>query len=334
MPKTLDEALTLEGVLRSGGTDLQELRHLPIFAQRPVIDLRDVAGLDAITLDDQGAWIGGAAIVQQVADHPAIGERWPGLAQACGALANPQIRNVASLAGSLLQAPRCWYYRHPDYTCLRKGGDTCYARGGDHLFHVCFDTQPCAAPHPSTPGMALLAYEAKVELLVPGDAAPRQLAIAELLEPEGMPEGGLITAIRLGPPLAQERSAYVRASNRAYAEWALVEVLVRLRFDGEGTIDFARVCVGAVASTPLRLTELEAALVGQKADAANFERVAALARAGANPLPMTGYKLDLLDASVLEALEQAASQTPSPILTPTPTPTPTATAVNPGAPTP
>lgn len=312
LPKTLDEALTLAGTRRAGGTDLQELRHLPIFGAEPIVDLRDIAGLDRVGVDEGGAWIGASTILQRVADHPVLASRWPGLARACGALANPQIRNVATLAGSLLQAPRCWYYRHPDYGCLRKGGDTCYARGGDHSLHVCFDTQPCAAPHPSTPAMALLAYEAQVELLVPGDPAPRLLAIAELVAPQGLPDDALITAIRLGPPLPDERAAYVRASNRAYAEWALVEAIVRLRIAADGTIDFARVCVGAVAPTPLRLTTIEQALLGQPPDAATFERVAKLAREGASPLPMTAYKLDLLDATVLEALERAAEQTPTP----------------------
>jgi xanthine dehydrogenase YagS FAD-binding subunit len=311
LPKTIDEALVIDGVLRAGGTDLGELRHLPVFGQHPVVDLRDVKGLDGIGIDEQGAWIGSGAILQHIADDPKILAGWPGLAQACGALANPQIRNFATLAGSLLQAPRCWYYRHPDYACLRKGGDTCYARGGDHLFHVCFDTEPCAAPHPSTPGMALLAYEAMVEVVVPGDPAPQQVAIGDLLKLEGLPAGGLITAIRLGAPLPAERSAYVRASNRAFAEWALVEVLVRLRIDAGGVIDFARVSVGAVASTPLRLTKIEEALLGQKPETATFERVAKLAREGANPLPMTGYKLDLLEAGVGDALEQAAAKTPT-----------------------
>ncbi len=327
LPKTIDEALGLDGVLRAGGTDLGELRHLPVFGKHPVVDLRDVK-LDGIGFDEQGAWIGGGAILQKIADDPTITSKWPGFAEACGALANPQIRNFATLAGSLLQAPRCWYYRHPDYDCLRKGGDTCYARGGDHLFHVCFDTEPCAAPHPSTPGMALLAYEAMVEVVAPGDPAPKQIALADLLKPAGLPEGGLITAIRLGPALAEERSAYVRASNRAFAEWALVEVLVRLRIDAGGTIDFARVSVGAVASTPLRLTAVEAGLVGQKPEAATFEKVAKLAREGANPLPMTAYKLDLLEGSVLEALERAAAKTSTSAPAPTPTEPKT------GAPTP
>lgn len=316
LPKTLDEALALTGTRRAGGTDLQELRHLPIFGAQPIVDLRDINGLDRMGVDEQGAWIGASTILQHLADHPVIAARWPGLAQACGALANPQIRNVATLAGSLLQAPRCWYYRHPDYACLRKGGDTCYSRGGDHSLHVCFDTQPCAAPHPSTPAMALLAYEAQVELLVPGDAAPRLVPVEQLVAPDGLPGGALITAIKLGPPLSEERAAYVRASNRAFAEWALVEVLVRLRIASDGKIDFARVTVGAVAPTPLRLTELEDALRGQAPDAATFERVAALASERANPLPMTQYKLELLCAGVLEALERAAAATPTPATIP------------------
>lgn len=311
LPKTLDEALALPGTRRAGGTDLQELRHLPIFGAQPIVDLRDITGLDRMGIDERGAWIGASTILQHLADHPSIAARWPGLAHACGALANPQIRNVATLAGSLLQAPRCWYYRHPDYACLRKGGDTCYARGGDHSLHVCFDTQPCAAPHPSTPAMALLAYEAQVELLVPGDAAPRLVAIDQLVAPDGVPAGALLTAIKLGPPLPEERAAYVRASNRAYAEWALVEVLVRVRIGGEGTIDFARVAVGAVAPTPLRLRAIEDALLGSKPDAETFARVAALAPAGAKALPMTHYKLALLEAAVLDALEQAAAATPT-----------------------
>lgn len=327
LPKTIDEALTLDGVLRAGGTDLGELRHLHVFGQHPVVDLRDVKGLDGIGIDEQGAWIGGGAILQHIADDAVIAAKWPGLAEACGALANPQIRNFATMAGSLLQAPRCWYYRHPDYECLRKGGDTCHARAGDHLFHVCFDTEPCAAPHPSTSGMALLAYEAMAEVVVPGEPAPRQIAIADLLKVEGLPEGALITAIRLQAPLSEERSAYVRASNRAYAEWALVEVLVRLHVDAGGAIDFARVSVGAVAPTPLRLTKIEEALLGQKPEAATFERVAKLAREGAKPLPMTGYKLDLLEGSVLEALELAAAKTPTAAVS---APTPSET--NPGVP--
>jgi xanthine dehydrogenase YagS FAD-binding subunit len=311
-PKTVDEAVTAAaeqgGVYRAGGTDLQDRRaHLAVLGKPlpPVVDLRDVPGLDSIASDDNGAWIGALTTLTTIAEHPALRERWPGVAEACGALAHPQIRAVATLAGNLMQGPRCWYYRHPDYQCLRKGGSTCFAREGDHLWHVCFDQAPCAAPHPSTAALALLAYEAEVEFLLPGVVEPQRQPIEKILGIDALPEGALITAVRLGPPLAGERTAYVRASNRAYAEWALVEVSVRLQLGEAGEITFARVTAGAVAPTPLRLTAVEAALQAKPPTPETLAAAAKLARDNAKPLPMTGYKLDLLEGSVLEALERA-----------------------------
>jgi xanthine dehydrogenase YagS FAD-binding subunit len=136
--------------------------------------------------------------------------------------------------------------------------------------------------------------------------------VENILVLDGLPEGALLTAVRLGPPLASERTAYVRASNRAYAEWALVEVSVRLVLAPSGEISFVRVTAGAVAPTPLRLREVEAALQGTVPDTDKLAAAAKLARNHAKPLPMTGYKLDLLEGSVLEALERALQRSPTP----------------------
>lgn len=319
-PKTIDEAMAraveLGGVYRAGGTDLQERRqHLAIHGQdklAPLVDLRDVRGLDSVVGDATGAWIGGLITLASLAEHPTIASLWPGVAEAAAALANPQIRAVATLAGNLMQAPRCWYYRHPDYECLRKGGSTCFAREGDHLWHVCFDQSPCAAPHPSTVAMALVAYEAQVEYVVPSEPEPRRAPVLELLGVDALPEGALITTVRLGPPIAREQTAYVRASNRAYAEWALAEVTVRLVLGADGALEFVRIAAGGVAPTPLRLTNVEAALQGQAPEPETLARAAALARDGAKPLPMTGYKLDLLEGCVLEAIERALARSSTP----------------------
>jgi xanthine dehydrogenase YagS FAD-binding subunit len=318
-PKTVDEAVTEAtahgGEYRAGGTDLQDRRaHLAVHGRPlpPIVDLRDITGLDVVACDSQSAWIGSLTTLATIAAHPVLRERWPGVAEACGALANPQIRAVASLAGNLMQGPRCWYYRHPDYECLRKGGSTCFAREGDHLWHVCFDDSACAAPHPSTAALALLAYEAEVEFLLAGVTEPQRVPVEKILELDGLPEGGLLTAVRLGPPIPSERTAYVRASNRVYAEWALVEVSVRLVLAPSNEITFVRVTAGAVAPTPLRLREVEAALQGIVPDAEKLAAAAKLARNHANPLPMTGYKLDLLEGSVLEALERALDRSPTP----------------------
>lgn len=319
-PNSADEALaaalTSNGEYRAGGTDLQDRRHhLPVAQRLPLVDLRDVAGLDTITCDHQRATIGALTTLANIADHPLLRERWPGIAQACGALANPQIRAVATLAGNLLQGPRCWYYRHPDYACLRKGGSTCFAREGDHLWHVCFDRSACAAPHPSTAALALLAYDAEVELLDPGAPEPVRVPIARVLHHEGadaLPSHALITAVHLASPLHAERTAYVRASNRAFAEWALVEVSVRLKVAPSGEIEFVRVTAGGVAPTPLRLDAVEQALLGGPADEQAFASAARLACEGSKSLPMTTYKLELLDAAVHEALTRALDSSPTP----------------------
>jgi xanthine dehydrogenase YagS FAD-binding subunit len=326
-PKTVDEAITharqTGGEYRAGGTDLQERRqHLAVLGRQglaPIVDLRDVPGLDDVVCDHEGAWLGSLVTIAGIAKHPVIRERWPGVARACGALATPQIRAVASLGGNLMQAPRCWYYRHPDYMCLRKGGDTCFAREGDHLFHVCFDASPCVAPHASTVAMALIAYEAEVELLLPERT---RVPIEAVLGMGALPEHTLITTVRLGAPVPNERSAYVRASNRAYAEWALAEVTVRLVLGDDGTLEFIRVAAGGVAPTPMRLHEVEDALLGATPEPAILAKAAGLAKTGAKPLPMTGYKLELLEGAVLEALGQALTSSPTPgsiISTATPT---------------
>ncbi len=111
-------------------------------------------------------------------------------------------------------------------------------------------------------------------------------------------------------PVRGECAAYFRATSRAYSEWPLVECVARLSVE-EGEIQFARVSVGGVANVPLRLPRVEENLVGQPAGAEVFERAAAVAVEGANPLPMTGYKLRLMRGTVLETLELALRGTPA-----------------------
>lgn len=305
IPRTLDEASGAEGEFRAGGTDLSERRRSGI-ARGSIVDLRDLEGLDRIEWDATGAArIGARVTIATLAGDPAVRDAYPGLAGAAAALATPQIRTVGTIGGNLLQRNRCWYYRHPATSCFKKGGDSCPAREGDHLYGVCFDHGPCVAPHPSTLGMALLAYEATAEI----HACPGR-GIGELYGDGADPTsdhllspGQLLTGIRLPPPVANERAAYLRAIGRARAEWPLVEAVVRLVADE--TITFARVAVGAVAPVPLRLPAVEEALTGAPASGQTIQWAAELAMTDANPLPMTGYKVHLVQATVLDTLQRA-----------------------------
>jgi xanthine dehydrogenase YagS FAD-binding subunit len=153
--------------------------------------------------------------------------------------------------------------------------------------------------------MALLAYEAKVEV-----HDRRIRPVVELYDgtdphhDHQLEDGDVLTGVALPPPVEGERGAYFRATSRAYSEWPLVECVVRLEVE-EGEIRFARVAVGGVASVPLRLSRVEEALAGQLAGAGTFERAADVAAEGANPLPTTGYKVSLVQGTVLETLERA-----------------------------
>ncbi|HWB80246.1 MAG TPA: FAD binding domain-containing protein, partial [Nannocystaceae bacterium] len=280
-------------------------------SQAWLVDLRDVKGNRAIEERGGGMVVGALAKIAELADHDRIKSGYPGLAEAAGGLATPQIRAMATVGGNLLQRTRCWYYRAPESQCFKTGGNACRARSGDHLFHACFDLGPCISVHPSTLGMALMAYEATVEVI----GQPSR-TIAELFgdgsdpsRDHQLPEGAVLAEIVLPPPKAGEQSAYMRAISRARAEWPLVEVLARVGVTN-GAIAWARLAVGGVAPVPLRLHAVETALVGAPADASALVDIAARSTDGAKPLPMTGYKLDLLHGSIIEALERALASKP------------------------
>jgi xanthine dehydrogenase YagS FAD-binding subunit len=160
VPTTVDEARTAAGEYRAGGTDLQARLDAGV-ATGPPVDLRGIPQLDAVEWDEDGrARIGALVTIAAVATDERLAAAYPGFTRAAAALATPQVRTAGTVGGNLLQRNRCWYFRNPAVDCLQKTGDDCPARAGNHLLGVCFDLGPCVAPHASTLGMALLAYEA------------------------------------------------------------------------------------------------------------------------------------------------------------------------------
>lgn len=303
---SLEQARSLTGEYLAGGTDVMDRRRHQISAG-PLIDIRGIGGYGQIVAEGDGYRVGSQVTVDALSRHAAIRAGYPALAIAAGSLATPQIRWMATMGGVLLQTSRCWYFRNPAFSCYKKGGDTCPAREGDHRFGVAFDTSPCAFPHPSTLGMVLLNYDAKVE--INGD---RVIAIRELYgdgadgaREHQLDPADVLTAVILPAPAADERGGYFRSTSRARAEWALVEASVRLVVGADNQISFARAAIGAVAPVPLLLPQVSAALEGKLATEATFSAAARLASAGASPLPQTGYKVQLIYGTVLDALTRA-----------------------------
>jgi xanthine dehydrogenase YagS FAD-binding subunit len=300
-------AMTYAAEFRAAGTDLSERRRSGV-SRGPLVDLAaspDTAGTQWAA--DGSLRIGALTTIATIAADTRIAQSYPGVAASAAGLATPQIRHLATLGGNLAQRSRCWYYRNPHIACLKKGGTDCPSRAGNHLYGVAFDLGPCVAPHPSTMAMALLSYEAAI------DTDKRQgLTIAEMFgdgsngaTDHALSAGEMIRGIALPPPLARERALYKRAISRTHAEWPLVELCARAVMS-DGKFEMVRLAAGGIAPVPLRLAAAEAVLQGAAANAANIEHAARLAVSGAKPLPMTGYKLDLLSGLVQDLLERIA----------------------------
>ena len=289
---------------RAGGTDFSERRRSGV-SQGMLIDISET-GYKAISWNADGAaQIGALTSIATIAADARILAAYPGVAASAQGLATPQVRQVATLGGNLAQRSRCWYFRNPHINCLKKTGSACPARAGNHLYGVAFDIGPCVAPHPSTMAAALLGYDARINTDCRGG-----LSIADLLgdgsngrADHALAQGEVITKITLPPPLAAERATYKRAISRACAEWPLVELCARAVV-ADGLFKFVRLTAGGVAPVPLRLSAVEAALQNKATNAAAIADAAKLAATGARPLPMTAYKLDLLEGLVRDLMER------------------------------
>jgi len=294
-------------VLKAGGIDV--LDHLKEHLVEPprLVNLKAVPGLDSISADpDGGLRLGPLATLAKVAASPEVRRSHAALAEACGEAASPQIRNVATLGGNVLQRPRCWYYRLESYRCLKKGGDVCYAVGGENRYNVIFGGGPSYAPHPSNAAVALVALGAS--FVLEGPKGTRTVPAGEFFvlpsrdaqRENDLQPGEVLTEVRV-PPAAGARSTYDAVRERDGFDWPLVSVAAALKLEGR-TVREARLVLGAVAPVPWRATRAEQALVGRPL---GDEAAAAAARAatvGAAPLSDNGYKVGLVQSLVRRTL--------------------------------
>jgi xanthine dehydrogenase YagS FAD-binding subunit len=301
---SVPEALSLVAekpgsVLKAGGIDL--LDHLKEHLLEPprLVDLKSVPGMQDVTAEPGGGIrIGPLVTLAQVAAQPGIRTTHTALAQACGEAASPQIRNVATIGGNLLQRPRCWYYRLESFRCLKKGGDICFAVGGENRYHTIFGEGACNAPHPSNAAMGLTALRAS--LVFQSSRGTRTLPVEQFFTvPGGDPRrenarepDEILTAISV-PAAPGVRSTYASVREKAAFDWPLASTAVALRVEGS-IVREARIILGAVALVPRRSAAAEQVLVGRRLDEATAEAVAQAAITGAQPFSMNGYKVGLL----------------------------------------
>jgi xanthine dehydrogenase YagS FAD-binding subunit len=310
-----DTAASGTTVVKGGGIDLLDLMKENLLAPDRIVNLRAIPGLDVIAEETgAGLRIGAMATLATIASHPTIRQRYPALADAAGRSASPQIRNVATLGGNLLQRPRCWYFRGEDYHCLRKGGTHCFALAGENQYHAIFDNFPCAIVHPSTAATVLVALGATVELVDATNTARRVLLEDFFGAPdENLPRENdlkpheILTAIRLPPLSAGIRMAHLKQGEKESFDWPLADVAVVLDLAPDGACRHAAVILGAAAPVPHRAKTAEQALIGRQIDEGVARQAARAALDGATPLTKNAYKLPLFETLVRRAVLSAVA---------------------------
>jgi xanthine dehydrogenase YagS FAD-binding subunit len=293
----------------AGGTEI--LNWLKDDLQRATL-LVDINGLalDNIEVGPGGVSLGALARMSDVASEPAIRDRYPVLAQALELGASPQIRNMGTVGGNLMQRTRCPYFRATAFPCNKRDpGAGCAARDGEHRGHAVFGaSEQCIATHPSDMAVALLALDATVRIDGPSGARSVPLADFHLL-PGDTPDhetvlghGELIVGVDVPASPFAGRSYYLKVRERASYEFALVSVAVAVELN-DGATKSARIALGGVAAKPWRAVAAEAALLGQPFNAASIARAGAAAVEGAWPLRDNAFKIPLIERSVVRALE-------------------------------
>ena len=315
-PTTAKEAVDACATGRSfmaGGTDLITLMKAGLHEPAGIISLSRVTGLDEIIEDHGGITIGARVTLAQVAEHVTLQRRASAIADAARSAATPLVRNRATVGGNLGHRPRCWYFRHPDYPCSKKGGDTCFAIEGENKYHAIFDNTTCNIVHPSNLGPAFMAHDAEVQIL--GPKGERKLSIHEFwVRPEedmrteiALDAGELITRIDIKPMGARTGSAFEEVNEKQSFDWGLVAAAVRLTLDGDKATD-VRIILGAVAPVPLRREEAEKVLSGSVPTEQAALAAAEKAIEGATPLRDNHYKVAMLKACIKNAILMAAAR--------------------------
>ncbi|MET0268181.1 MAG: xanthine dehydrogenase family protein subunit M [Duganella sp.] len=302
----------------AGGTNLLDLMKEGVMRPQQLVDINGLA-LDAITATAQGGLLLGAtARNADTACHPLVRSQYPLLTAAILAGASPQIRNMASNGGNLLQRTRCHYFYDAGTPCnKRTPGSGCSAIGGLTRYHAILGaSSACIATHPSDMCVALAALDAVVH--VSSARGERQIAFADFHRLPGqqpqqdttLAADELITHIEL-PPAAQfaAHSSYLKLRDRASYAFALVSVAAMLDVGEDGRIRAARLALGGVAHRPWRVAAAEALLAGRQVDQQLFAEAANLLLLGAISQGDNAFKIDMARRAVVRALTQAVQGT-------------------------
>jgi len=296
-----------------GGTNLIDLMKGDVEQPVRLVDINHIGLADIHELPDGGLRIGALARNSDTANHALVRTRYPLLTQALLAGASPQLRNMATVGGNLLQRTRCPYFTDTAFAMCNKRapGSGCGAREGYNRVHAILGASPtCIAVNPSDMNVALAALDAVVQ--VSGPQGARSIPIAGFHRlPGSMPQvdtvlkpAELITAVDLPPPAFSRHTHYLKIRDRASYAFALVSVAAALDME-DGVVRQARIALGGVAHKPWRVPAAESVLAGQPLDEARAVQAASLLLEGAQAYKDNGFKIKLAQRAIVRALREA-----------------------------
>ena len=304
-----------DGKFLGGGTNLIDLMKMGVEAPTRLVDINKLPLAQIEELPDGGVRIGALARNSDVAEHDLIKTRYPVLSQSLESGASPQIRNMATVGGNLMQRTRCFYFYDPAFPKCnkRQTGTGCGALEGFNRIHAIFgQSEQCIATHPSDMCVALAMLDAVVR--VAGGKGEREIPFADFHRLPGatpnvdtnLGPDELITAVDLPAIPFATKSHYLKVRDRATYAFALVSVAAALEFSDK-QIKSARVALGGVAHKPWRATKAEQALIGKPADTKSFEAAAAAELADAKAYKYNAFKIELAKRSIVHALTTVAA---------------------------
>ncbi len=298
----------------AGGTNLVDLMKEGIDQPTTLVDISRLPLSVVRSAPGGGVSIGALARNADTANHPLIRQNYPMLTQAILAGASPQIRNMATNGGNLMQRTRCPYFYDLATPCNKRAAGTgCSAKDGLNYNSAIFGwSDACVAVHPSDMCVALAALDAVVKVHG-ANGKERSIKFTDFHRlPGSTPEkdnmlahGELITSIDLPKSPFADKSYYLKVRERSSYAFALVSVAAALDVQSNGTIRAGRIALGGVAHKPWRAEDSEKYLVGKKAGEAAFREAAKIAVSPAKPLSENGYKVKLAERSIFRALTDA-----------------------------
>ena len=311
---SVDKAAGSNGRFIAGGTTLVDLMKLGVELPPALVDVTALPLAQIEDLPNGGMRIGAMVRNSDLAQNADVIKKYPVLSQALLSGASPQLRNMATTGGNLLQRTRCPYFRDPTSGgCNKRNpGTGCAAIEGHHrMMAVLGVSEHCIATHPSDMCVALTALDAVI--YVQGAKGTRSIAITEFYKLPGdtpekenvLEQGDLITHVELPPP-AGSRQVYLKLRDRASYEFALASAAVVAKVDG-GHIRAVRVVLGGVGTRPWRSHEAENVLMGKSPNQAAFKAAADAALKDARPHPENAFKVELSRRCIARALKMATA---------------------------